>query len=76
MTRNLILLEHRLPDHRKIGLELFKCSPQKVIALLYTYRSAVAHGGSTAATLKWFGQHQPAGQSLGTAVNLHLLYGQ
>ncbi|MCV7198027.1 hypothetical protein [Mycobacterium angelicum] len=64
LTRNILLLNNRLPDHRKLGLDTFDRSgtamgPDKVIKQLYAYRSAIAHGGDAADTLRWFDQHRP-----------------
>lgn len=46
LKRNLILLNNRMNDAQKIGLDEFGTTKQdKVISKLYDYRSAIAHGG-------------------------------
>ncbi|MEV2219402.1 hypothetical protein AB0E01_05935 [Nocardia vinacea] len=73
LKRNVVLLDHRLPDHRKIGFDSFNgAKPDKVIANLYAYRSAVAHGGSVPAALKWFNQNHPKTWSSDYILDLHL----
>jgi hypothetical protein len=64
LTRNILLLDNRLPDHRKLQLDTFKngstsIAPDKVIKSLYNYRSAAAHGGDTTDAIKWFKQNHP-----------------
>lgn len=73
LKRNVLLLNNRLPDHRKLQLDMFgNASPDKVIGYLYAYRSAVAHGGDTSDAVRWFVRNHPA--SWGGAfdpLNLH-----
>ena len=60
LTRNILLLNNRLPDHRKLQLDTFKgAKPENVIKRLYSYRSAAAHGGDTADDIAWFQQNRP-----------------
>ena len=64
LIRNIILLNNRLPDHRKLPLDTFKngsqsIPPEKVIRSLYEYRSAAAHGGDTTKAIGWFRQNRP-----------------
>lgn len=55
LQRNLMLLDHRLPPHRKLELTSFRnTTPKKVITHLYSYRSAVAHGGQADKELHFF----------------------
>lgn len=55
LKRNIVLLDHRLPSHRKLELDQFgQMSPERVITNLYAYRSAVAHGGQPDRELQVF----------------------
>lgn len=64
LIRNILLLNNRLPDHRKLQLDTFKngntsIAPDTVVKKLYGYRSAAAHGGDTGKAIGWFEQNRP-----------------
>ncbi|MGA8332438.1 MAG: hypothetical protein WB777_24610 [Mycobacterium sp.] len=60
LTRNIVLLNNRLPDHRKLQLDTFGgVKPENVVKKLYAYRSAAAHGGDTRDDVGWFEQNRP-----------------
>ncbi|AKN17933.1 hypothetical protein MHAE_18811 [Mycobacterium haemophilum DSM 44634] len=76
LTRNILLLNNRLPDHRKLQLDTFKdgstsVAPEKVIKNLYLYRSAAAHGGDTTDAIKWFKQNHPPSWTGFLELDLH-----
>ncbi|MEU4413233.1 hypothetical protein [Nocardia salmonicida] len=73
LIRGLLLLNNRLPDHRKLGLDSFGATlPKKVIRQLYAYRSAAAHSGSTAKELNWFEGVLPKTWTGNISLELHL----
>lgn len=59
LKRNLILLNNRMPAVKGFGFNEFgQMKPEKVITKLYSYRSAIAHGGDEQSKLKdLLGQH-------------------
>jgi hypothetical protein len=61
LKRNLILLDHRLPVERGLGLRDFPdvSGPEQVIGRLYSYRSALAHGGDGEDPLAWLERRRP-----------------
>ncbi|MGW4364511.1 hypothetical protein ACWEKT_02605 [Nocardia takedensis] len=76
LKRNLVLLDHRQPNHRKFGFDSFNgIKPATVIDRLYAYRSAIAHGGSGGSipkALGWFSQNRPKSWSEEVILDLHL----
>jgi hypothetical protein len=48
LKRNLVLINNRMDARRNIGFSEFgETKPENVIAKLYNFRSAIAHGGDT-----------------------------
>ncbi|NIL81990.1 hypothetical protein [Rhodococcoides kroppenstedtii] len=69
LKRNIVLLDHRMPDHRKTELDSFgSTKPQTVIDKLYAYRSAVAHGTDPSDRLDVFAAKWPGPT---TVLSLH-----
>lgn len=55
LKRNLILLNNRMDDHFNLGLVKFNTAKaETIITRLYSYRSAIAHGGNTDTDMQWF----------------------
>ncbi|MFG3620819.1 hypothetical protein [Nocardia sp. NPDC047654] len=60
LKRNLILLDHRMPQGQGLGLSAFKeASAEQVIGKLYSVRSAAAHGGDNKTALEWLNKRKP-----------------
>ncbi len=53
LKRNLILLNNRMCSGRTLDFDVFEnTDPEKVISMLYAYRSAIAHGGDIQSKIK------------------------
>ncbi|WP_405149943.1 hypothetical protein OG308_09225 [Nocardia salmonicida] len=60
LRRNLILLDHRMPNGQNLGLANFRdATPKQVISQLYAVRSAAAHGGDNQKPLQWINSRKP-----------------
>jgi hypothetical protein len=61
LKRNLILLDNRAPAGENLGVSEFEGAKDssQVIAKLYSYRSAIAHGGDGTGDLQWFEDRRP-----------------
>lgn len=54
LKRNLILLDNRMPDGRKLDiLSQTGAKRDKIIGKMYEYRSSIAHGGDPKASMDW-----------------------
>lgn len=61
LRRNLTLIDHRLEGYPHLELDDFgDAMPDKVVGQLYSYRSAIAHGGDGAKELEWFENRRPS----------------
>jgi hypothetical protein len=61
LKRNLILVDHRMPAEKGLGLDGFEgVNADTVIGKLYAYRSDVAHGTHPAKAEGWLNEHRPA----------------
>ncbi len=63
LRRNLILLDHRMPEERNLQLGSFvdTTGPEQVVGKLYSYRSSLAHGGDGSTHLEWLQRRRPSG---------------
>jgi hypothetical protein len=53
LKRNLVLINNRMGPQRNIGFSEFgETKPETVVAKLYEYRSAIAHGGDAQSKIK------------------------
>jgi hypothetical protein len=62
LRRNLVLLDHHRPPRAGLGLDASpNATAAQVISHLYSYRSAVAHGGEGAGPVTWLESRRPPG---------------